>query len=191
MTQEEYYKSIETGKLQLNGWGKISYYFLVFFLFFIPLVLLSLDLFDHSSNFVAPPILAIIIPTILGFLLYWNQQIGLKFQIVETKLTRDELSRLTKKIGEELDCLVISSEGNEFVAKTNNGRSYLTKCKQITVLFDGNRVLINSVYDLSSKSSTDLFGQNKRLVMSIVEAIKKTERDKTLLTNSSYKVTAG
>ncbi|HEY2581483.1 MAG TPA: hypothetical protein VGI43_06735 [Mucilaginibacter sp.] len=178
MTQEEYNRSIETGKLQLNAWGKLSYFFLAGFLFFIAIALSSIYVFANSANPDMSLIWVSIILGILGLLLYRYQQIGLKFQIAETRLTRDELFKFIKKIEEELECLIIFSEGNIFVAKTNNGYSLWTKCKQITILFDRNRVLINSIYDPVGKSGVDLFGQNKQLVMDIINGIKKAEKDK-------------
>ena len=172
MGQEQYDKSIQTGKLQLSAWRVIPFYFLVVLLFFIPVMFLALEIFDNSKNYVRPPIWAISIPAVLGALLYKYQQIGLKFEVIETALTKNAVFSLIEKLADEQKWLIVFRSDKVFVAKIDAGNPW-RKSKLITILLDKNRVLINSIYDPdTNKSGIDPLGTNKALVGSLIAEIE-------------------
>jgi hypothetical protein len=176
MTQEQYNKSIATEELQLSAWGKFSYFWVVGFLFFIPITCLSFDIFDKSTNFVSPPIWFIIIPTIFGILLYWLQKSQLKFKIVKTRLGRYEFSKLTRQISEEFKLTILFEEVDIFVAETTPEFFSGTEAKQITILLNKDVIMISSIFAFTRKSSVDITGSNKKAVNTLIDRIEKFEK---------------
>jgi len=174
MTGEQYDQSIKTGELQLSVWGKIKYYFLAVFLFFASLLCLCGLLFDHSKNFVKLPVGFIIIPAILGVLVYIIQKPGLKFQVIETNLSKKEILLLIKKLCDEQKWSLVSQEDDVLVA--NSDFSAWQKTKKITILFDRNKVFVNSIYDPNfNKSGIDLFGNNREVIKIVIDRLKSTQ----------------
>lgn len=179
MTQKQYDKSIATGELQLNAWGKFSYFWVVGFLFFIPIMCAAFDLFDKSRNFVSPPIWFIIIPTILGILLYWLQKSQLKFKIVKTRLGRYEFSKLTRQISEEFKLTILFKDGDIFVAETTPELFSGIWAKQITILLNKDVIMISSIFELTRKSSVDIIGSNKKAVNTLIDKVEQFEKSVT------------
>jgi len=179
MTQEQYNKSIATGELQLSAWGKFSYFWVVGFLFFIPLTCLAFDIFDNSANFVGTPIWFIIIPTILGILLYWLQKNQLKFKIVKTRLGRYEFSKLTRQISEQFKLTILFEDGDIFVAETTPELFSGVEAKQITILLNKDVIMISSIFELTRKSSVDIMGSNKKAVNTLIDKIEQFEKNVT------------
>jgi hypothetical protein len=174
MTREQYDKSIKTGELQLSGWGKISYYFVAFLLFFVSLISLAALLFDKSKNFVKPPVGFIIVPAILGSLVYLYQKRGLKFHVIETKLSQKEVSVLVKKLCDEQKWSMAFEDGDALIAKTDVNNPW-RKSKKITTLFDRNKLFVNSIYDPDlNKSGLDLFGNNSEVIKIIIDCLQPT-----------------
>jgi len=175
MTREQYDLSIKTGRLQLSVWGKIRYYFLVVFLFFISLLCVCGLLFDKSKNFIKPPISFVIIPAILGILVYLIQKPGLKFQVIQTNLSKKDILLLIKKLCDEQKWSIVSQEDEVVVA--NSEYSFGYKTKKITILFDWNNVFINSIYDPAfNKSGIDLFGNNREAIKIIIDRLQLAQK---------------
>jgi len=175
MTREQYELSIETAELQLSVWGKISYYFLVLLLFFVSIIFLAALLFVKSKNFDKPPVSFIIVPAILGGLLYLFQKNGLKFQVIETNLSKKDISVLIKKMCDEQKWSMAFEDSDVLIANTDVGNPW-RKSKKITILFDRNKVFVNSVYDPdTNKSSADLVGSNKQTIATIINYIQKAQ----------------
>ena len=111
MTQDQYIKSIDSGELLLIGfWQKLSYFGLVIFLFAMPIIVLIWHIIDYlqgnSTPFVGEEIWIIVIPTILGFLAYRFQKSRLKFQIIKTSLTSEQLTRIIHEVAKELKWII-------------------------------------------------------------------------------------
>ncbi len=177
MTQEQYNKSIETGELQLDAWGKFSYFSIVVVLFAMPIACMALDIFDKSTNFVRPPIGFIIVPTIFGILFYILQKSRLKFTIVKTRLSKNEFLKLIKQISDKFKLTTIFEGEDVFVAKTNTEYFSSIIRKQITILRNNDEVMINCIFDLNRKGPVDIMGQNKKAVNTLIEMIERFEKE--------------
>ena len=177
MTGEQYDQSIKTAQLQLSVWGKIQYYFLVVFLFFVSLLCLCGLLFDHSKYFDKPPVSFIIIPAILGILVYIIQKPGLKFQVIETNLSKKDILLLIKKLCDEQKWSIVSQEDDVLVVNSDFVAGAGDKIKKITFLFDRNKVFVNSIADPDlNKSGIDLFGNNREIIKIIIDRLQLAQK---------------
>ena len=173
MTIEQYNKSIETGELQLTSWDKFKYYFLPVLLFFASVVFLT-GLFDGSKSNDKPSIAFIIVPAIVGSLFYMIQKSALKFQVVESNLSKNDLLLLMKNLSDEQKWSIVSQEGDVFIA--NSDFSAGRKTKKITVLFDGSKVFLNCIIDPDiEKSAPDLLGNNRETIKIIIDRLQSTQ----------------
>jgi len=177
MTREQYDLSIKTGKLQLSVWGKIQYYFLVVFLFFISVLCVCGLLFDKSKNFIKPPISFVIIPAILGILVYLIQKPGLKFQVIETNLSKKDILLLIKKLCDEQKWSIVSQEDDVLVANSDFVAGAGDKIKKITFLLDRNKVFVNSIADPDlNKSGIDLLGNNREIIKTVIDRLQLAQK---------------
>lgn len=177
MTTEQIKYSIDTGKLKLSNWGKFTHYGLVVFLFFIPAAIIFFhlqDYFEGTANTLNEvEIWVMIIPSLLGILFYRIQGNKLKFKEVATHLTRDELEPIINKIGNKLEWTAYLVNKDVIIAKTHPGFFSGSWGEQITILFDHNRILVNSICDPAKQSSVSSMGRNKQNRNIIIEEIKK------------------
>jgi len=177
MTSEQIKYSIETGEMKLVKWRKFTHYEIVGTLFILPAMVLFLLLKDYFQG--APRSLResdiwfMIIPSILGLLLYRIQKNRLKFKYIDTKLTREELNSIIEKVAEELEWIPYLNNQEIIIAKTHPGFFSGSWGEQITILFDKNRVLVNSICDPSKRSSVVSMGRNKRNINRLIEEITK------------------
>jgi hypothetical protein len=180
MTEEQIENSIQNNKLNLGTWDKFNHYSIVWFLLFMPAVMIFLhvkDYFRVSPNPInGGDLIFSIIPIVLAFLFYKSQQNKLKFKIAETNLERPELDKIIHNVASELQSKVYS-RGDKFVL-ANTNPSFLSGSwgEQITILFDKNRVLINSICDLNKKTSLVSMGRNRKNMNTLFNEIEKASR---------------
>ena len=185
MIQAQYEKSIRTGELQLDAWGKFSYFSLVGFLFLITLALLPVELFVNLPASARTPIWVPVIPGILGIFLYRLQKRRLKFDIVKTGLNGYEFFRLVQQLSKEIKWKPVFAEGEIFVAKTESGLFSVTRPKQITILLNKDVIMINSIFDPDSKGTVDIMGQNKKAIAVVISKIVAFEKNCSMSNRSS------
>jgi hypothetical protein len=177
MNEEIYHKSLQTNELQLSHGNKLSHYGIVVFSLFVsslsPIIHLIKYIQGEGSSFISGEIWIIIIPFILCILFYWLQKSRLKFEIVDTRLTHAALISLIEVVSEKLEWQKVSSSSEAFIAKTNPSFFSGSWGEQITILFDKDRILINSICDLDKRSSLVSFGRNKRNVNTLKESIEQ------------------
>jgi len=170
-------RSIATGELQLGFRDKITHYSIVGFTGIIPVLFLFIYIKDYLNGTARPlmegGILLIIIPCLLALIFFVLQKSRLKLKVVETDLTRDELDPIINKVASELDWIPQIVKRNVIIAKTFPGFLSGSWGEQITILFEGNRVLINSICDPSKKSSIVSMGRNKENVEKLIKEIKR------------------
>ena len=65
---------------------------------------------------------------------------------------------------------------NAIMAKTRPGFLSGSWGEQITILFDGNTILVNSICDLDMRGSVVPMGRNKKNMNRLIEEIKKASR---------------
>jgi len=180
VTTQQIEYSIETGKLSLSFWGKINHYGIVLYSF----LLSSIPIFLHLKYFILgihkqlkPFELLFLIPLILGLLFYWMQKNRLKFKSIETNLSREELNKLIEKVAKELEWKETTSNDKVYIAKTDPGFFSGSWGEQITILFDQNRVLANSICRLDQHSSVVSMGRNRQNIETLIDEIKNTNHN--------------
>jgi len=117
--------------------------------------------------------MVIIIPIFLAFLFYKLQANRLKFKEIYTTLSRQQLNDIIEKVGTELKWHPKEVNNNFIIAAT--GLSILSWGEQITILFDGNRILLNSICDPDKRSSLGSFGRNKQNVNRLIKEIEQAK----------------
>lgn len=176
MTEEQRQLSLQTNKLTLTFWDKVSHFGIVGFLIFIPLMFIFFHLKDAINgtpkSLKDGEIYFLIIPTLLGLLFYKLQSDRLKFKEVHTTLSRKELADIIEKVGTELKWYPQEISDDIVVAKTHPSFFSGSWGEQITILFDTNKVLVNSICDPDKKSSVVSMGRNKKNINKLVEEIE-------------------
>jgi hypothetical protein len=180
MTNEQIKYSIEKGEMKLGNWDKFTHYGIVGFLFFIPALFIFFHLKDYFEGQPKPfhenEILFMVIPIILGLLFYRLQRNRLKFKSISTQLTREELDSVVEKVANELKWIPYVMDKKVIIAKTHPSFFSGSWGEQITILFDKNRVLVNSICDPDKRSSVVSMGRNKQNMSRLIEEIKKASR---------------
>jgi hypothetical protein len=179
MTEEQYCKSLETSELQLSFGGKLNHFGIVLLFSLTPILLPAIHLISYlqgeGTTFKEGEIWIMVIPMLLAFLFYLLQKNRLKFHVVNTALTWSEIMILIENVSKELEWHQVSSDKKVFIAKTNPGFFSGSWGEQITILFDRDRVLINSICDLNRRSSVVSMGRNKENVDTLIERIKNAD----------------
>ena len=185
MTDYQINYSIETGELKLSFWKTIKHYGIVFFLFSIPIMLMLFSLlFSYLKDYIegTPKHIReveywiIIIPIILGILFYRLQKKRLEFKTIETQLTRKQLEKIINRVANELEWIPYMATENAILAKTRPAFLSGSWGEHITILFDGNKILVNSICDLDMRVSVVSMGRNKKNMNRLIEEIKKASR---------------
>jgi hypothetical protein len=175
MTNEQIEKSIKTKELQLGMWDKLTHYGLVLFLFFIPImfIVMSVNPLLHG-NFTGFDVIIwfILIPTGVGLLFYKVQKGRLKFTLIEANLPRTILNSTIENVAKELNWTFKKVDEKIVIAQTNPGLLSGSWGEQITILFNKNQILVNSICDPDKKSSVVSAGRNKKNVSALIDGIK-------------------
>lgn len=176
MTEEDIRHSIEKNEVKLTFWGKIIHYGVVGYLLFIMAMSVFLQL-TNTVNGPAKPItegeiwfFITLLPVI--FFIYKLQRRRLKFKSVETNLKRKEINDIIREVALELKWTLESVNENYIVAKTHPGFFSGSWGEQITIIFDQNRVLVNSICDPDKRSSVTSMGRNRRNENKLMNEIK-------------------
>jgi hypothetical protein len=143
----------------------------------VQLFLYCKDLINETAKgFNVGMLLFIIVPAALGLFFYRLQRNRLKFKIVETNLTRDELETIIRQIATERKWTIFESNKRIIEAKTFPSFFSGSWGEQITILFDNKRVLVNSICDLDKQSSVVSMGRNKKHTTKLIEEIEQASR---------------
>ena len=180
MTKKQRQLSLQTNKLKLSFWDKVSHFGIVGFLFLIPLMFVFFHLKDAINgtpkSLKEGEIYFLLIPTLLGLLFYKVQLDRLKFKEVHTMLSRKELADIIEKVGTELKWHPEEISDDIVIAKTHPSFFSGSWGEQITILFGKNKVLVNSICDPDQKSSVVSMGRNKKNINTLVKEIESASR---------------
>ena len=91
-------------------------------------------------------------------------------------MPRKELQEIIIKTAEELEWLPVINRADIILSKTNPSWWTGSWGEQITILFDKDKLLINSICDPEKKASVLSFGRNKRNVTKLAEYIENASR---------------
>ncbi|NOU59663.1 hypothetical protein [Marinifilum caeruleilacunae] len=184
MTEEDIKYSMETGELKLSNWDRITHFSLPGFLLLMPLMTIFIHLRHYLKGSSIPLegeniwvfIIFGVIPASLGVLFYKIQKNRLQFKSIETKLSRAELATIIEDVSARLEWTPVLIENNIIIAKTSPGFFSGSWGEQITVLFDKDKVLVNSICDPNKRSSVVSMGRNKKNMNGLLEEIRKANR---------------
>ncbi len=186
MTPEQYKDSVATGKLQLDWRDKRTHYLIVAFLLLPPVFVTPFLIYDYFQKISSPlednSLLIISIPTALGFLFYWIQKSRLEFQIINTSLGREELLNLINQVSEELKWVPSYYKKDIFIAKTEPGFFSGGWGERITILFDKQNIMINSICDPDKRHSVTSMGRNSENENTLIEKIKAADPTAVVIT---------
>lgn len=168
-------KSIESGELQLESRDKINHFSIVFYSFtfavFMPIMVLFYQIYDPASNknygvLWFSPIFAIV-----GVIFYFIQKKRLKLTSIKTNIKREEFDNIIEQISNKYGWQICINTSKKIVAKTPfSGKSW---GEQVTIIFDGNNLLVNSICDPDKKSSVVSAGRNDQNVRLLIKRINK------------------
>jgi hypothetical protein len=125
MKRELVEKSIETGELQLEFWQKITHYEIVFYSIFLSLMFSAFYIYDRLNKapkpFLNVLVWFIVIPAIIGIIFYFIQKNRLKFTIIRTNLSRNQIDEIVKEVSNKLEWHKHKYTKKIFIAKTFPG----------------------------------------------------------------------
>lgn len=180
MTNDKIKYGLEKRKLKLSSLEMFSHYGIVGLCFIIPL---TFSFFYLKNYFLDIPkqikpewILIPIMFTIIGCLFFYSQNKKLKFKEVTTNLNKPELNKIIEDVSEDLKWNIHFSNSKAIVVKTDPDFLSGSWGEQITILFDNQKVLINSICDPEGESSFISLGRNKKNENKLIEEIKKADR---------------
>ncbi len=189
MTKQQIELSIKTTKLQLSFWDKLAHYGIVVFLLFIPLLSLFFYLkgiFNGTKQAAkTSDFFLLIIPTFLTLIFYKIQSDRLKFKQVFTSLSRQALLNIVEKVGRDLRWYIDPIEDRCIIAKTHPSFFSGSWGEQVTILFDKDRVLVNSICDPDKRSSVVSMGRNKKNENRLIAEIEHASRQQVVLCHGS------
>lgn len=174
---------LRTGRLNLSVGDAMTHYGLPVYLFAVPFAFTGFTTYDclQGIDSIDKPLLLfgfISIPTVLGIVVSYWQYKKLFFTKVETSLTLDELYEVIQQVGARQEWLCEHSGEDCVVIHTPGGFSKMSWGEQVFVVFDKGQVWINSICDLQKRASITSFGQIKKNIRRLQEAIVEAEAGK-------------
>ena len=168
-------KSKETGELQLDFRDKLTHFSIVIFSFafavFVPLMVLFYQLIDPVGikNYGVlwfSPIFAAV-----GIIFYYIQKKRLKLTSIKTNISKGDFDKLIEKISDKYRWQILTNTSKVIIAKTPfSGSSW---GEQITIIFGGDSLLVNSICDPDKRTSVVSYGRNAQNVRLIIKRINR------------------
>lgn len=180
MNQKQYDKAIATGELPLSGfWEKFSHFGLAFFCLIFPAVLVFFHLFQYFQGDPAPYQIwqawFMGLPLALGYLVFFIQKRRLKFKVVQTTLSREQVKTIIKQLAAQLEWTGHFTSAKVYQATTSPGFFSGSWGEQITILLPDNRVWVNSICDLKKRSSVVSMGRNRKNEQTIIDQVNAAQ----------------
>lgn len=172
--------SIEAGELRLSRWDKFSHYFPAYAMFGISVSMPGFWLYDRVIGLPKPSVihpddltfsLFVVVPLIVGIVIYRSQKQALQLVSVKTGRERSENRELVRKAAKTLQCSIAVDDEDEFVGITNPPFRSGSWGERITVLFEGDEVFVNSICDADKPDSLVSCGRNRANVRKIVRKL--------------------
>ncbi len=175
-------KSIETGELQLPFWQKVTHFEIVLWSFgvavIMPLITLFYEIYDPARNKNSYGIIWYsLIFVSVGVMFYFIQKKRLKLTLIKANISRRDFDRILEKIRSRYGWRVSTNASKVIVAKTPfSGKSW---GEQVTIIFDGNNLYINSICDPDKQTSVVSFGRNAQNIRLIAKRINNYSKINT------------
>lgn len=180
MTDNQVNHALKTGRLKLSPLDTFAHYAIVMCFFACPVLFVGLylrDVIQGTSKLLSSGVLVFgWVSALLGILFYWMQRRRLKFTPVHTTLPREQLDDAIETVANALEWIPYDIQPSFIIAKTHPSFVSGSFGEQITVVFDQDRILINSICDPDKRSSIVSMGRNRRNVERLVEEVKQARR---------------
>ncbi len=185
MTQFEINKMQTDQRLKLKFWDCLNHFGIVIAFSVLPIMSIWFIIQEFLGNgngirtisdFLKIGIIGLII-CIIFFIIQYRR---LRFKTFEINLSKEIIYDALTKTAKELNWNFVYGTDNIAVAKRKGGFTTGSWGEQITVIFDNNQVLINSICDPDRRSSIASFGRNKQNVLTLVENLKKASTQQRL-----------
>lgn len=147
----------------------------------IPVFFVGVNAYDYYIQGKSPFFFSLfwcgLVPLVLAFMVYRRQRGKLYFQSVETQLPVQVLQAVTVEVARKENWTIDYIGADCIVAHTRPSIWSFTWGQQVFVVFDKNEVWINSVNHLDKRSSLVSFGQTKRNIRLLKEAVREREKE--------------
>lgn len=170
---------LRTGRLNLSFGRWLTHFGIVLYILLIPLALVSLRLAywwdGDQAPVLAGEVAMLVIPLGAAFFFYRRQRKKLFFHPVDTRLSKEEIVRLMERIGGEEHWTPDYLGDDMLVCHTSPSFLSGSRGEQIFVVFDTNRVWLNSISNLDKKGSVTSFGRTRKQVQWLTDEIRRCE----------------
>ncbi len=180
MKEDHIKYALKNRELKLERRHLFSHYSIVGFLLITPSIFIFMFIKDYDKNMLKPTpsgfLWFFFVFLFLSFLSYYIQKKRLKYKVVDTKLNKATLRKIIGEVATKLEWQIIKSNTKVIIAKTHPSFFSGSRGEHITILFDTDAVLVNSICDPDEKSSLVSMGRNTKNENTLIEAIKMANK---------------
>ncbi|MCA6361912.1 MAG: hypothetical protein IM638_02680 [Bacteroidetes bacterium] len=182
ITRIQIRESIIKKELVLDWWGKLNHFSPAIFILIIGLIFLFFVLKELIIN---GSVKEIVFRIVIGCFwiavsvyIYCLQKRRLKLIEVDVDLSMEEKDMIIQNVAQELEWLPVLIDNNVIICKTYPGVLSGSWGEQITILFEGNKIFINSICDPDKQMSLTSRGRNRKNVNRLLEELQKVSDNK-------------
>ena len=168
-------KNLET--LKLYGWRYFTHFQIFYMALMFPIMILFVKVLKFKNFYFSQNELYFYFTLgIICTLLYFIQKKKLKFKTIKSNHSKEKIFECIDKVAEKLKWFPEEVTDEYIIAKTHPSFFSGSWGEEITIVFDGNKILINSICDPDKKSSIVSMGRNKKNVDKLINEIKNACR---------------
>ncbi len=162
-------------RLNLNTSCAYTHYGFPLTILIIPFIFVGVSLYEYAAG--VEMSLSVLfwfgaLPLLLAYISYRRQRAKLYFEPIATTLTMEQIQQIVVEIANRNNWILDHVGEDCIAAHTIRRFPSLSWGEQVFVVFDKDRVWINSVNDLNKKSVACSFGYPKRNIRLLKEVIK-------------------
>jgi hypothetical protein len=180
MTPAAIKQSLESGKLALSGWEWFTHFEPAFALAFIASLMPAFSVYDLLTvgEIVLPDsvpkvfFVATVIPATAAVLLYTYRQRELILTRIDTDRSRQEITTAIVELAGKNDWEVRNKTKRYMVLRTHPRFWSGSWGERMTVLFEKDKVWVNSICDPEKQASVVSMGRNRQNVAALIVTIR-------------------
>jgi hypothetical protein len=180
MTQSQISQSIFKQELVLSSWRKFNHFAPAGYMLLLGGIFMYFTLRDFIIKGTVKDLLFMVVfcgaCILIAIYFYQLQKKRLKLREVKADLSPEEMDLVIKKIAQELEWIPVLIDNNIIVCKTYPGFLSGSWGELITILFDGDKIFINSICDPDKQMSLISMGRNRINANRLVEELQKADR---------------
>ncbi|WP_124642924.1 hypothetical protein [Amniculibacterium aquaticum] len=163
--------------LKLYGWRYFTHFQIFYMVLIIPIMIFLVKAFKFNNfHFSQNEFYLYFALGIVCALLYFMQKKKLKFKTIKINNSKEKILECIEKVAEKLKWYPEEITDEYIIAKTRPSFFSGSWGEEITIVFDGNKILINSICDPDKQSSVVSMGRNKKNVNILINEIKNACR---------------